>query len=242
MFPTADQIPENLLRFYIYFSTPMRPDVARHSIRLADQHGNTIDDAFLETGAGLWSNDRQRLTVLLNPGRVKAGLGASDSMGLAIQAGNHYALIIDANATAYDGSTVAEPYHKWFSVTEADRESPRPERWTLSRPNRDTRDPLVVALDGPADHASLAFRVRVIDGAGGVVRGQLELGHNEQRWMLTPEEPWANGAYSLRVEHELEDLAGNRPGRLFEHRAGLEFEDTVYLLPISMSPPAPSHP
>ncbi|MEM9066384.1 MAG: hypothetical protein AAGB51_12945 [Planctomycetota bacterium] len=238
MFPTAEELPENLLRFYIYFSKPMRPDITSNSIRLADQHGNEIDDAFLATDAGLWSSNRQRLTLLLNPGRVKTGLGSSKSLGLAIREGNLYALIIDASATAYDGSAVAEPYLKWFSVTEADRDSPRPERWTLSQPTRNSRDPFVVELDGPTDHASLAYRIRVINGAGGVVRGRLELGHHEQRWTLTPEQPWTDDNYSLCVEHRLEDLAGNRPNRLFEQHGAIEPGGSASVIPISLASPA----
>lgn len=242
VYPTADVLPENLLRLYVYFSKPMRPDVARHSIKLVDQDGCVIDGALLDTHSGLWSSDRRRLTVLLNPGRVKSGLNASNTMGPAIREGGRYSVEIAAGAMALDGSMLAEPYLKTFEVIGPDRRSPRPERWTLSEPRLGSLDPLAVLLDESVDHASLAFRVRVIDETGGVVQGRLELGHHEQRWMLTPEEPWAAGAYSLRIEHELEDLAGNRPGQTFEHRGGIELDEPAYLIPISLAPPAPLYP
>ena len=38
----------------------------------------------------------------------------------------------------------------------------------------------------------------------------------EQQWSLEPESPWAAGAYRLRIETRIEDLAGNNIGKAFE--------------------------
>ena len=236
VYPTADELPENLLRLYVYFSKPMRPDVTAGSVRLVDQDGNAISDAFLETPAGLWSRDRRRLTVLLNPGRIKSGLNASNAMGPAIREGSRYSVEIAAGAMALDGSKLAETYVKTFEVLGPDRRSPRPERWTLSEPSLGSLDPLTVFLDEPVDHASLAYRIRVVDASGGVVPGRVVIQQQEQRWVLKPGEPWVAGAYALRVEHELEDLAGNRPTRLFEQRGHNAPGAAAHQIPIHIAP------
>ncbi|MEM9372189.1 MAG: hypothetical protein AAGA55_00970 [Planctomycetota bacterium] len=236
VYPTADELPENLLRVYFYFSKPMHPDVAHHAIKLVDQDGGVVSGAFLETEAGLWSSDRRRLSILLNPGRVKRGLDARDSMGSAIVAGNSYAFVVEAGAMALDGSRLAETYSRAFTVTEPDRQPPDPGRWIVSEPRRGTRDPLTVVLDGSVDHASLAYRVRVIEETRGVVPGRLELGEHEKRWVLIPDDPWAVGTYSLRVAPDLEDPSGNRPGRPFEQR-GTSGPEPVRLIPVRIAPP-----
>jgi hypothetical protein len=38
----------------------------------------------------------------------------------------------------------------------------------------------------------------------------------ETRWLFTPRQPWAAGAYRLVTDTRLEDLAGNTIGRPFE--------------------------
>ena len=157
-------------------------------------------------------------------------------MGPAIREGGRYSVEIAADATALDGSMLAEPYVKTFEVLGPDRQSPRPELWTLSEPRLGSLDPLTVLLDEPVDHASLAFRIRVVDASGGVVPGRLAIQQQEQRWVLTPGEPWVAGAYALRVEHELEDLAGNRPARLFEQRGRNAPGAAAHQIPIRFTP------
>ena len=43
---------------------------------------------------------------------------------------------------------------------------------------------------------------------------------NETRFTFTPEEPWSPGSYRLLVDPEIEDLAGNKPGRRFDEEIG----------------------
>jgi hypothetical protein len=103
---------------------------------------------------------------------------------------------------------------------EADLDPPRPEGWTLSRPRAGTVEPLSVALGSPHDHLSLAYRLRVRDAAGVEVPGRIALGPGERDWRFTPARPWPSGAHVLAVDRRLEDLAGNRPGALFDGPVG----------------------
>src|SRR6056297_3284815 len=71
IYPTAGELPANLLRFFVYFPQPMdRSDILDH-ILLVDDAGSEVTGAFLENRYDLWSPDATRLTVLLDPGRVK---------------------------------------------------------------------------------------------------------------------------------------------------------------------------
>jgi hypothetical protein len=83
VFPSANEIPTNLLRFHIRFEeTPEVFDVST-AIRLIDSAGVAIDHVFLDLNEGLWSSDGLTLTVMLHPGRIKTGLVASGYLGNA---------------------------------------------------------------------------------------------------------------------------------------------------------------
>ncbi len=235
VYPTASELPENLLRFYVYFSKPMRPKTTNSSIKLVDEGGQYVENVFLPTQSGLWSSDRRRLTIYFNPGRVKSGLQANNTFGLAIRSGQRYSLVIEGSAQALDGSTLRHSFTKTFRVTNPDRGSPSPCDWELSQPQRDSMDPLEVTLDEPLDHTSLAFHVRVLDKHGVAVRGRIRLSQNEQRWSFTPQSSWRSGPYWLRVAAELEDLAGNRSGGLFEDVAQTGFESNDCLVPVALT-------
>src|SRR5262249_47172247 len=76
--------------------------------------------------------------------------------------------------------------------------------------------PLIVDSEKPLDRALFERLVRVEDGAGRPVFGSVWVESNETRWRFVPDEPWRHAEYRLRVAGELEDLAGNRPTRLFD--------------------------
>ena len=53
-------------------------------------------------------------------------------------------------------------------------------------------------------------------GKHGAVAGTVTIGAGETAWRFTPQRPWAAGAYQLIVDGGIEDVAGNRPGVLFD--------------------------
>ena len=72
--PTAAEVPCNLLRLYVWFSAPMSEGWAAEYVRLARDDGGPIAGALLPTEHELWDASRRRLTVLLDPARIKRGL------------------------------------------------------------------------------------------------------------------------------------------------------------------------
>jgi len=216
VYPTSTNLPENLLRFYIYFSSPMGQDDILSSITLLDGDGAELDGVFLSNRFNLWSPDRKRLTLLLDPGRVKTGLVANQAMGRALVAGQTYQLRIADTALDAKNCQLSASHFVSFETKVADVSSPEPENWGLTIPQSGTRAPLTVTLDGAIDHLSLAYRLRILKPDGTNVHGRIALDSFETVWRFTPREPWDQKIYQLSVDPLLEDLAGNRIDAVFD--------------------------
>lgn len=215
VYPTADILPENLLRFYIYFDQAMNTEDTLSHIALLDAQGEHLPGVFLENKVQLWSPDRTRLTLLFDPGRVKTGLVAHNTMGRALNAGESYTLQVAP--AAINGLECGTIYRKNFKVSAADYKQPKLESWLLSQPKTGTTETLKVSFDGPIDHTSLAFRIRVKDGQRQIVPGAIDLGPSETTWLFSPKTPWQQDqSYTLSVNPVLEDIVGNRITGLFD--------------------------
>lgn len=216
VYPTADNLPENLLRFYIYFSQPMQRQDILSSVYLADSDGNKVEGVFLENRFDLWSPDSSRLTLLFDPGRVKTGLVAHNAMGRALIPGNDYQLIVETSTKDSQGCNLARQFHKTFKATAADYDVPDLNLWNISQPKQGSSEVLTIDLNGKMDHVSLAYRIRVTDSEGQTVVGKIELAQQEQQWMFIPDHPWNQNLYQVVVDPRLEDVAGNRLTGLFD--------------------------
>lgn len=216
VYPSNTNLPENLLRFYIYFSSPMGQNGILSSIALLDADGAELDGVFLNNRFDLWSPDRKRLTLLLDPGRVKTGLLANRAMGRALVAGHTYQLRIADTARDAKNCPLSASHIMSFETTMADVSPPVPENWGLTTPQSGTREPLTVTLDGAVDHLSLAYRLRILKPDGTNVHGRIALDSFETVWRFTPREPWDQKTYQLSVDPLLEDLAGNRMNAVFD--------------------------
>lgn len=232
-YPTASQLPENLLRIYIYYPRPMAVTEGQQHVALLDAQGQRVNGAFLATNQELWSPDRSRLTLLLDPGRVKSGLVAHEALGRALEPGQSYALVVSGAAKDAQGCALGQDVTHSFSVTEADYETPDPAAWSLTAPRLGSMDPLRVDLGSTHDHLSMAYRLRVVDDEAEVVPGSIGLGPDETTWLFTPRRPWSDASYSVAIDQRLEDLAGNRPGVLFDRPVSSEPTDWLDRLPFT---------
>ena len=75
VFPSSDDLPENLLRFYVFFSNPMRRGRVEAEISFLGPDGGPAADVLYRAPVELWDKTMQCLTILLDPGRLKRGLG-----------------------------------------------------------------------------------------------------------------------------------------------------------------------
>jgi hypothetical protein len=235
VYPSADRLPLNLLKFYIHFSAPMSRGSAYSFIRLLKADGTPVELPFLELAEELWSPEATRLTLLFDPGRIKRGVKPLEDIGGALELGKHYTLEISPHWRDGRSSPLAAPFRKRFLVTPADRTPIEPTRWRLLPPHVGTREPLTVHFPEPLDHA-LAQRLLTVEQ----VPGTVVLDNQERRWCFTPKAPWQRRRYFLRASPLLEDLAGNNIGKAFDvdlSRPPAPFRSTPVRLPFSPRQP-----
>ncbi len=215
-FPSADQLPENTLRFYVQFSAPMQKGDIYRYIRLKEVGGKDVELPFLEIEQEFWSRDSKRLTLLLDPGRIKRGLKPREEMGPVLAAGKTYELIIDQNWTDASGHELGKEFAKRFQVIAEDHTQPDPATWKIAVPTVGSREPLQILFPGPLDHAMLFLAINVVDSGSNDVMGVVTVSEQEKKWSLLPIQNWKPGSYKISVSKDLEDNSGNSIGRPFD--------------------------
>ncbi len=209
IYPSGNILPENVLRFYFHFSVPMSPHVAFDYIKLRDTEGIADKAAFMRFKQELWNEDRTRLTVLIDPGRIKRDVATNLELGPALLAGQQYTISVDGGWPSADGSSFLPAFSKSFSVGEALRERPSVKFWQATPPCLGTREPLNITFDRPFDRYLLSKDIHVTAGDGQLVRGMIHVGEGESSWTFTPNEPWVQEDLHVVANAELEDVAGN---------------------------------
>lgn len=216
IYPTTDALPQNLLKFYIHFSAPMSQGVAYDHIELKSKNGKQLEHPFLEIAEELWDRSGKRLTLLLDPGRVKRGLVPREQDGPILVEGESYQLSIKSSWPDAQGVELAKPYTKEFKVLGEDFVQPNPANWRIEAPRAGTLDPLMIVFPEPLDHAVLTRGLSVRSSQDQNIPGQLSLSEKETRGQWKPDSKWVVGAHTLRISGLIEDLAGNSIERAFE--------------------------
>jgi len=223
--PAGSSVPENLLRIELRFDRPLRGFFDVGQLRLVDAEGLPIEHAFLDLA--LPSADGRRVAVLLNPGRVKSGVGPNRALGRALHAGGQVRLVLDDPATGFG------PVVKTWTITAFQSQGPQPRLWSLTPPTVHTRQALVVRLRAPIS-ASSQEMIAVRDAAGRRVVGRTGLSGGDTVWTFVPAVPWQPGGHALVTHPDLEDPAGNRTCAAFEQpRASDARCDAGVTLPFS---------
>lgn len=210
IYPTADILPSNQLRLYIYFSAPMSRGEAGAHLRVLDDKGKVLPGVFLP-GEELWDPGFRRLTLTFDPGRIKRGLTSNEAMGPPITEGRRYTLVIDRDWPDARGVRMLEGFRKSFRGGPAQRRPPDPAQWKVIAPKAGTSDPVAVVFPVPMNYPLLQ---RMIQVPG--VAGTVSIDKQETEWRLLPRQPWKPGEYKLVVDTGLEDLAGNHLGQPFD--------------------------
>jgi hypothetical protein len=208
VFPSADHLPENLLRFYVGFSNSMQRGTVEAEITLLGPDGNTATDVLYRAPVELWDRHMEYLTVLLDPGRLKRGVGPNRALGPPLKVGQMYTLAIGSGMLDLSGQPLTDTFCKRFCVTEAVREPIAVNEWTIKPPASRTSDPLVLLFPRPLDWALLRIGIAP-SREGAQLQGEIVIDQCEQRWSFTPAVPWVQGSYDVRISPSLEDVAGN---------------------------------
>ena len=216
VYPSGDVVPENLLKFYLHFSAPMSRGHIYDYIHLLGDTGREIELPFLQIEEELWNAEMTRLTLFVDPGRIKRGVRPLEEIGPSLESGKNYTLVLDREWRDSAGQPLKETYRKKFRVNPPDREALDPAKWTITSPKPGTRDALVLRFSKPMDYALAQRVIRVTDKNDEQIKGQTSLTDNERQWLFVPDTAWKNGAHHLVLARTLEDLAGNNIGKPFE--------------------------
>jgi hypothetical protein len=206
--PEAEVLPANTLRFYIHFPRPAEAHFDRDQLRLLNEEEQVARDPFLVLSQELWSPDGCRLTVLMEPGRIKRGLGADPTHKPALVVGRTYNLAITAL-----GQTV----RRTFRVSDPVLEGVDETRWRLVSPAVGSLDPVVVYFDRVMDAALCEDEIGVLTVSGEVVQTSVSLAPDGTTAQIVPSHPWNVGEHRLVLSERLEDVCGNRLGEALDH-------------------------
>ena len=232
--PTAAEVPRNLLRLYVWFSAPMSEGYAAGHVRLVDAAGDTLAGALLPTEHELWERDRRRLTVLLDPARIKRGLAAHRQAGYplrsrrAVPAGGRRRVprrarppLRGARRAGYAvGRTSGAGSNPAPGSLPPRRRHPRAARGHL-RPARSTTACSAAACASPARTAGRWRAARARPGRTVVAADAAP--------------PWAPGPHQLVVDPVLEDLAGNSVSRVFDRDLARPDDDPRLAQPVAVT-------
>ena len=247
VFPSGDALPENQLRFYLHFATPMsRGEVYDHLKLLKvggeKASGEAVKWPFLEIGEELWDTSGTRLTLLIDPGRIKQGLRPREDLGPVLEAGGKYTLVVTKGWRDAAGQPLAEDFKKAYTAGEPVETAIDHKAWNIVVPPPGTNGPLVVEFDRPLDRALAERTITVASRGGAELAGEVTLGKNERSWRFEPARPWTAGKHELVIDTVLEDGAGNRIGRPFEVDQFREIDRTsapeLVRLPFEIAPAA----
>ena len=216
IYPSGNVLPENLLKFYVHFSAPMRRGHIYEHIHLLNQAGKPVELPFLEIDEELWNPEMTRLTLFIDPGRIKRGVQPLEEIGPALESGKNYTLVIDRGWQDAEGNPLKESYRKPFKAGPADRGPIVTAAWKIIPPPAGSLGAVQLRLPDPLDHALAQRMIRVTDTDGHLVAGETSLSDSEHQWSFAPSKAWTAGPYRIVVQTALEDLAGNNIGKPFE--------------------------
>jgi hypothetical protein len=216
IYPSGDVLPENLLKFYVHFSASMSRGHIYDHIHLQTEAGKEVELPFLEIDEELWNPTMTRLTLFIDPGRIKRGVLPLEEIGPALEQGKRYTLLIDHQWKDGTGIPLKQTFQKTFQVGAPDRDPVDPSKWKIQPPGMGTRAPLTVSFEKPLDHALAQRVIRVVAASNELLDGKIALEDRERRWTFVPTQTWRRGAHALLVQKTIEDLAGNNIGKAFE--------------------------
>jgi hypothetical protein len=229
-------VPANLLRFAVTFSAEMEEGSAAGHIQLLDETGVVMPGTLLEIPPELWDREHRRLTVLIEPGRIKRGLQPHEQAGPPLREGGTVTLMVEAVIRDAGGLALIEDARRTYRVGPPIRSRVDPKQWEVRWPNAPS-EPLVVRFGRPLDRALVGRYVHVLDAHGRAVAGRGTLNEAAQRWEFCPTDEGTDPAnWTLRVDSRLEDLAGNSVRRVFDRDLERPEDDGIDASEIILTP------
>lgn len=216
--PSQAVIPANTLRLYLHFSEPMARGQLRDAVVLIGHDATEVPSPFLNLEVELWDPSQTRATLLLDPGRIKQGVGPNTQGGAPLMTGEAYRLVVSEAMQSAAGAPLEQEASVAFRVGDAERSAIVPDDWQILPPPVGSHAPVTVAFDRIIDGGAVLRLLTVEDPQGVPVRGQIET--DSGGWSLIPNQPWQDGTYKVIVDPELEDVSGNTISAAFDAVVG----------------------
>jgi Big-like domain-containing protein len=215
VYPTSPVLPANHLKFIITFSKPMRGgDEIFDQIEILDAQGNAVHDPWLRDE--IWDEKGQRLILYIHPGRIKWGVLLRMLFGPVLRPDREYTLVIRAAMRDADGQPLGKDHCLKFCTSAEDRERIAVADWTVKPIRAGSKQALVLEFNKVMDINSLKRLITITDEKGRPVAGTIEVGKHEHSWSFQPSGEWRPEQYTITVDRQLEDVAGNTPMRPFD--------------------------
>lgn len=209
VYPSLDTLPENLLKMYLSFSSPMQEGVSMNYITLIEDHRDTLKNVFLDLKPELWNSEGKLLTLWLDPGRIKRDLQPNRTLGSPLRKNGKYTLVVSDKWRSVKGKQLISGLTKHFFVGPRDESIPKVDRWKITEPNIATLDPLRVDFSESLDYSLITQTLKILNSDGIAVPGTIHINDHENGFLFTPVNNWGKSKYQIAVEARLEDLAGN---------------------------------
>lgn len=215
VYPATERIPANVLRFYIHFSAPMpRGDVYDY-LEVRDAKGVKVNQPFLVIDNELWNEDQTRLTILIDPGRIKQEVKPRLDLGPVFEENKKYTLTISGQWPTNRGETLGKDFTRTLTVVDPVTSAIDPQKWK-AYPPKEGEGVFRLQFGRPMDRA-LALRCLKLTGPDGEpVAGTADLFADDSEFQFKAAAGWKVGQYQIDIGHELEDVCGNRNGQPFE--------------------------
>ena len=215
VFPTSPILPANHLKFIITFSRPMQggEDIF-DQIEILDAQGNAVHDPWLRDE--LWDEKSQRLILYIHPGRIKWGVLLRMLFGPVLRPDREYTLVIRAAMCDADGQPLGKDYRQKFRTSAEDRKRIAITDWKVKPVEAGSKQALAVEFNKVMDVNSLKRFITISDSKGKPVKGTIEVGKHERSWSFKPAMEWRTEEYTIAVDRQMEDVAGNTPVRPFD--------------------------
>jgi hypothetical protein len=218
IYPKLDTVPENLLKMYFEFDSPMQQ--SRSSLDFIKVFNLTKKEEvaiFLPLENELWNLEKTRLTLWLDPGRIKKDLIPNQEKGIPIEAGNQYELIVERHFSGGTyGADLGKSYTKRFYVSQRDRQRSNVNQWKLTIPKSNSKEGLGIEFDEFLDVILANESIAIVDENKQEISGDFLTSKKGSNTLFVPSNPWEKGSYRLIIDSKLEDLAGNNLNRLFD--------------------------
>jgi hypothetical protein len=187
-------------------------------VTLKRADGTEVTSPFLTLETELWDATQTRATLLLDPGRIKQGVGPNTAAGAPLVPGEQYQVVVAGTMQSAAGKALGTDAKLSFRSGPPERRPITPDSWQILAPEAGSRAPLTVAFDRIMDVGSALRLLSLRDSTGSPVRGRIAT--DGGGWSLSPESPWQPGRHTLVIDPELEDVSGNTIAAPFDAAPG----------------------